>query len=166
MSKTDSKQSPESQNSRERGNRALVIVLWPRPFLRHQNTFKYSVFEASKLVSTKTLLLKHYFRRQGIDRFETPETVLRLVPTLIWTTGTRGPGRLFGDSFGIHQVRESAERKVPEFFFEFPPRTILRILLRIFPQIFQDFRALFPGKRRQQKIHQESPPFFNSKSPA
>ena len=24
-----------------------------------------SVFEASKLVSTKTLLLKHYYRRQG-----------------------------------------------------------------------------------------------------
>ena len=26
---------------------------------------KRSVFEASKLVSTKTLLLKHYYRRQG-----------------------------------------------------------------------------------------------------
>ena len=26
---------------------------------------RYSVFEASKLVSTKTLLLKHYYRRQG-----------------------------------------------------------------------------------------------------
>ena len=30
---------------------------------------KCSVFEASKLVSTKTLLPKHYYRRQGFDRF-------------------------------------------------------------------------------------------------
>ena len=44
------------QKSRERGNRA---------FLRLRNAFKYSVLEASKLVSTKTLLLKHYYRRQG-----------------------------------------------------------------------------------------------------
>ena len=33
--------------------------------MRPRNAFKYSVFEASKLVSTKTLLLKHYYRRQG-----------------------------------------------------------------------------------------------------
>ena len=34
--------------------------------MRLQNAFKYSGFEASELVSTKTLLLKHYFCRQGI----------------------------------------------------------------------------------------------------
>ena len=50
---------------RERGNRALVIVLESWPFLRLRNAFKYSVFEASRLVPTKTLLLKHYYRRQG-----------------------------------------------------------------------------------------------------
>ena len=33
--------------------------------MRLQNVFKNRVFEASKLVSTKTLLLKHYYRRQG-----------------------------------------------------------------------------------------------------
>ena len=33
--------------------------------MRLRNAFKYSVLEASKLVSTKTLLLKHYYRRQG-----------------------------------------------------------------------------------------------------
>ena len=33
--------------------------------MRLQNAFKYSVFEASKLVSTKTRLLKHYYRHQG-----------------------------------------------------------------------------------------------------
>ena len=34
--------------------------------MRLQNVFKCSVFEASRLVSTKTLLLKHYYRRQGV----------------------------------------------------------------------------------------------------
>ena len=33
--------------------------------MRPPNAFKNSVFEASKLVSTKTLLLKHYYRREG-----------------------------------------------------------------------------------------------------
>ena len=33
--------------------------------MRLWNAFKYSVFDASTLVSTKTLLLKHYYRRQG-----------------------------------------------------------------------------------------------------
>ena len=33
--------------------------------MRLRNAFKYSVFEASELVSTKTLVLKHYYRRQG-----------------------------------------------------------------------------------------------------
>ena len=41
-------------------NRALVKTI-----LRCWNAFKYSVLEASKVVSTKTLLLKHYYRRQG-----------------------------------------------------------------------------------------------------
>ena len=52
---------------RERGNDALVIVLWSRQFSRLRNAFKNSVFEAPKLVSTKTLLLKHYYRRQGFQ---------------------------------------------------------------------------------------------------
>ena len=33
--------------------------------MRLRNAFKNSVFEASKLVTTKTLLLKHYYRHQG-----------------------------------------------------------------------------------------------------
>ena len=36
--------------------------------MRLRNAFKSSVFEVSKLVSTKTLLLKHYYRRQGQPR--------------------------------------------------------------------------------------------------
>ena len=38
--------------------------------MRLWNAFKYCVFEASDLVSTKTLLLKHYYRRQGNQGLE------------------------------------------------------------------------------------------------
>ena len=37
--------------------------------MRLRNAFRNSVFEASKLVSTKTLLLKHYYRHQGMFFF-------------------------------------------------------------------------------------------------
>ena len=40
-----------------------------KTFLRFWNAFKHSDFEASKLVSTKSLLLKPYYRRQGNCRF-------------------------------------------------------------------------------------------------
>ena len=43
-----------------------TVALLSSRFSKLRNAFKYSVFEASKLVSTKTLLLKHYYRRQGI----------------------------------------------------------------------------------------------------
>ena len=41
-------------------NHALVKTIFETP-----KCLKNSGFEASKLVSTKTLLLKHYYRRQG-----------------------------------------------------------------------------------------------------
>ena len=44
--------------------------------MRLRNAFKYSVFEASKSVSTKTPLLKHYYRRQGQIRHGLHFTVL------------------------------------------------------------------------------------------
>ena len=45
------------------GGSADFIFMGARIFL-----IKNSVLEASKLVSTKTLLLKHYYRRQGFMR--------------------------------------------------------------------------------------------------
>ena len=45
---------------REKANRALATLFWSNPFLRLRNAFKNSVFDASTLVSTNTLLLKHY----------------------------------------------------------------------------------------------------------
>ena len=41
----------------------------------------------------------------------------------------------------------------PEFLSEFPPN------------FSRSFRASFRGKRRPEKIHQKSPPFFNAKFP-
>ena len=38
--------------------------------MRLRNAFKCSVFEISELVSTKTLLLKHYYRRSKIPVFQ------------------------------------------------------------------------------------------------
>ena len=52
---------------RESANRALAIgALVIRQFSRLWNAFTCRVFETSKSVPTKTLLLKHYCRRQGI----------------------------------------------------------------------------------------------------
>ena len=45
-------------------NRALVEAVFEAPKCLQKN-----VLEASKLVSTKTLLLKHYYRRQGVGFF-------------------------------------------------------------------------------------------------
>ena len=58
----------------------------------------------------------------------------------------------------------AAERKFPEFF-EFSSRILPRILLRISPNFSRTFRASFRGRRRPEKIHQKSPPFFNAKFP-
>ena len=40
--------------------------------MRLRNAFKNSVFEAPKLVTTKTLLLKHYYRHQGSTWVKSP----------------------------------------------------------------------------------------------
>ena len=73
---SSSEGSREEHSYHERGNRALIIVLKSRQFLGLPNAFKNSVFEASKLVSTKTLLLKHYYRRQGLRNEKRARTFL------------------------------------------------------------------------------------------
>ena len=57
--------------------------------MRLRNAFKYSVWEASKLVSTKTLLLKHYYRRQGMPHFWPPKQVY--VPHFLGENAKKGP---------------------------------------------------------------------------
>ena len=44
-----------------------------------QNAFKNSFFKASELVSTKTILLKHYYRRQG----HSPKTTFQLQDNIL-----------------------------------------------------------------------------------
>ena len=55
------------------GNRALYNRVLVKAILEALKCLKNSVFEASKLVSTKTLLLKHYYRHEGFcGRCDTP----------------------------------------------------------------------------------------------
>ena len=50
---------------RESANPALVIVFQSRPFLRLQSAFKIVFLRPQAWSWLKTLLLKHYYRRQG-----------------------------------------------------------------------------------------------------
>ena len=67
-------------------------------------------------------------------------------------------------TLAILSGQKIAERKFPEFF---------RIFVTAFapnfapncPDISRIFRASFHLKRRPEKIHQKSPPFFNAKFP-
>ena len=73
--------------------------------------------------------------------------------------------RFFGrNELAKHQVRKVAEREFPEFF-KFLSRILPRILLRIFPEFFEDFSCFASWETETRKIHQKSPPFFNAKSP-
>ena len=54
-------------------------------------------------------------------------------------------------------VRKVAERKLPEFCPEF--------CSEFSPNFSRTFRASFRGRRRPEKIHQKSPPFFQCKIP-
>ena len=63
----------------------------------------------------------------------------------------------------IFEVRKVAERKFPEFF-KFSSRILYRILLRSFPEFFEEFLC-FVWETETRQIHQKSPPFFNAKFP-
>ena len=58
----------------------------------------------------------------------------------------------------------SRRTKVPRIFQIFGPN-LHRRMLQNFPEFFEDFLVLFPGQCGPLKIHQESPAFFNAKSP-
>ena len=66
-----------------------------------------------------------------------------------------------GDMLG----QKSCRAKVPRIFRIFVPNFAPNSAPN-FPRIFsRSFRASFRGKRRPEKIHQKSPPFFNAKFP-
>ena len=50
-------------------------------------------------------------------------------------------------------------------FSNFRPEFLPRILLRIFPEFFEDFSRFVSWETETRKIHQKIPPFFNAKFP-
>ena len=50
-------------------------------------------------------------------------------------------------------------------FSNFVPEFLPEFCSEFSPNFSKSFRALFPRKRRPEKIHQKSPPFFNAKFP-
>ena len=58
---------------------------------------------------------------------------------------------------GTFLGQKSCRTEVPGIF-----KISSRTLLRIFPNYSRSFRASFRGRRRPEKIHQKSPPFFNA----
>ena len=50
-------------------------------------------------------------------------------------------------------------------FLNFRPEFCPEFCSEIFPNFSRTFRALFRGRRRPEKIHQKSLPFFNAKFP-
>ena len=57
--------------------------------------------------------------------------------------------------------QKSCRTKVPQIFQIFVPNFAPNFA----PNFLRSFRASFHGKRRPEKIHQKSPPFFNGKFP-
>ena len=108
--------------------------------MRLRNACKNSVFEASKLVSTKTLLLKHYYRRYGfrfVHRNRASSAISAIAIAIAHTTSACGDktipcqiaisgcsGRLLAIAFSSCHFR--AENP----FFEAAPR----------PSLFRGFR--------------------------
>ena len=70
--------------------------------MRLWNAFKYSVFEASKLVPAKTLLLKHYCRRQGIYTLKLHRNYRNQFDAI-----TGAPATKWGHKKGFHHLKPS-----------------------------------------------------------
>ena len=67
-------------------------------------------------------------------------------------------------AYGGDLGQKGRRTKSPRIF-EFSPRISLRILLRIFPEIFQDFSCFVSWETETTKNSPKIPPFFNAKSP-
>ena len=83
-------------------NRALVEAIFEAP-----ECLKNSVFEASKLVSTKTLVLKHSYRHQGKHTLENEHKITSRHFIVIF----RGPFCLAGFVIGLPGYRAHLPEK-------------------------------------------------------
>ena len=64
----------------------------------------------------------------------------------------------------LSQVRKVAERSFPNFS-NFRSEFCPEFCSEFSPNFSKTFRASFRGRRRPEKMHQKSPPFFNAKFP-
>ena len=60
---------------------------------------------------------------------------------------------------------EKSQNESSPNFSNFCPGFCPEFLSEFSPNFLRSFRALFRGKRRPEKIHQKSPPFFKAKFP-
>ena len=63
------------------------------------------------------------------------------------------------------RVRPEKLQNFPEFFDIFRPEFCPEFCSEFSPNFLRSFRASFCGRRRPEKIHEKSPPFFNAKFP-
>ena len=68
-------------------------------------------------------------------------------------------------SFGIFVRSEKLQNESSPNFSNFRPEFCPEFCSEFSPNFSGSFRASFRGKRRPEKIHQKSPPFFNTKFP-
>ena len=61
--------------------------------------------------------------------------------------------------------QKSCRTKVSRIFSIFRPEFCPEFRSEFSPNLLRSFRASFCGRRRPEKIHQKSPPFFNAKFP-
>ena len=104
-------------------------------------------------------LCLHYFyaksRELGVGAAKT--TPHALVHVTLWER----------NAFNISQLIRSEKLQNESFpnFWNFRPGFCPEFCSEFSPNFSRTFRASFRGRRRPEKIHQKSPPFFNAKSP-
>ena len=107
------------------------------------------------LCSRNVILLRGNGHRPDKSHFLRP-------PNWFWRGvlyGTFSPPKSH-DALGQKSCRTKVSRIFRFFGPNFAPN-----LLRISPNFLRSFRASFCGRRRPEKIHPKSPPFFNAKFP-
>ena len=89
---------------------------------------------------------------------------LRLLHTLVSFSAGYGLGERV-DCCDNHVRSEKLQNESSPNFSNFRPGVCPEFCSEFSPIFSWIFRALFRGKRRPEKIHQKSPPFFNAKFP-
>ena len=88
-----------------------------------------------------------------------PEKSSRKIPAkILQNLYNKNPRHISAEGPG----QKSCRTKVPPFFFcFFVPNFAPNFYSEFSPNFWRSFRALFRGKRRPEKLHQKSPPFFS-----